>query len=182
MKTYPSIFNDCLSPVSPGPSSSNTAGPYRLGSMAVDLLEGKPSHLYIEMAKEGGYFATFYGMHSDKAFLAGILKKDIRTYDFDQIYTDAESNDFSYTFEFTDSVPVKPSESAWLTLRSDNGDKIFVKTASLGGGEIIISEMDGIETYIDGKFYYLLVRAATEKFIRCTLARSPRLTAATGKA
>ncbi len=163
MKTYPSIFNDCLSPVSPGPSSSNTAGPYRLGSMAVDLLEGKPSHLYIEMAKEGGYFATFYGMHSDKAFLAGILKKDIRTYDFDQIYTDAESNDFSYTFEFTDSVPVKPSESAWLTLRSDNGDKIFVKTASLGGGEIIISEMDGIETYIDGKFYYLLVRAATEK-------------------
>ena len=74
MKTYPSIFNDCLSPVSPGPSSSNTAGPYRLGSMAVDLLEGKPSHLYIEMAKEGGYFATFYGMHSDKAFLAGILK------------------------------------------------------------------------------------------------------------
>ena len=163
MKTYPSIFNDCLSPVSPGPSSSNTAGPYRLGSMAVDLLEGKPSHLYIEMAKEGGYFATFYGMHSDKAFLAGILKKDIRTYDFDQIYTDAESNDFSYTFEFTDSIPVKPSESAWLTLRSDNGDKIFVKTASLGGGEIIISEMDGIETYIDGKFYYLLVRAATEK-------------------
>ena len=60
-------------------------------------------------------------------------------------------------------VSVKPSESAWLTLRSDNGDKIFVKTASLGGGEIIISEMDGIETYIDGKFYYLLVRAATEK-------------------
>ena len=95
MKTYPSIFNDCLSPVSPGPSSSNTAGPYRLGSMADDLLEGKASHLYIEMAKEGGYFATFYGMHSDKAFLAGILKKNIRTYDFDQIYTDAESNDFS---------------------------------------------------------------------------------------
>ena len=117
MKTYPSIFNECLSPVSPGPSSSNTAGPYRLGSMADDLLEGKASHLYIEMAKEGGYFATFYGMHSDKAFLAGILKKNIRTYDFDQIYTDAESNDFSYTFEFTDSVPAKPSESAWLTLR-----------------------------------------------------------------
>ena len=41
MKTYPSIFNDCLSPVSPGPSSSNTAGPYRLGSMAVDLLAGR---------------------------------------------------------------------------------------------------------------------------------------------
>ena len=49
MKTYPSIFNDCLSPVSPGPSSSNTAGPYRLGSMAVDLLEGKPSPLYLAL-------------------------------------------------------------------------------------------------------------------------------------
>lgn len=163
MKSYPSIFNDCLSPVSPGPSSSNTAGPYRLGAMASDLLAGKPFHLYGEMSKGGGYFATFYGMHSDKAFLVGALKKNIRSYDFDRIYADAKAEGLSYTYEFTDNVPIRPSESAWLTLTSDSEDKIFVKTASLGGGEIYIDELDGIKTYIDGKYYYLLVRAATEK-------------------
>ena len=162
MKAYPSIFNDCLSPVSPGPSSSNTAGPYRLGAMASDLLDGKPSRLHGEMSKGGGYFATFYGMHSDKAFLVGILKKDLRSYNFDRIYADAEANGLSYTYEFTDNVPVRPSESAWLTLSSDTGDTVFVKTASLGGGEIYIDELDGIETYIDGKYYYLLVRIAAE--------------------
>ena len=163
MKSYPSIFNDCLSPVSPGPSSSNTAGPYRLGAMTSDLLDGKPSRLHGEMSRGGGYFATFYGMHSDKAFLVGILKKDIRSYDFDRIYADAEANGLSYTYEFTDSVPVRPSESAWLTLSSDTGDTVFVKTASLGGGEIYIDELDGIKTYIDGKYYYLLLRVDAER-------------------
>ncbi|MBE6990012.1 MAG: hypothetical protein E7426_04620 [Ruminococcaceae bacterium] len=161
MKAYPSIFNDCLSPVSPGPSSSNTAGPYRLGAMASDLLAGKPAHLYGEMSRGGGYFATFYGMHSDKAFLVGLMKKNIRTYDFDQTYADAAASGLTYTYEFTDNVPIRPSESAWLTLTSDTGDKIFVKTASLGGGEIYIDDLDGIKTYIDGKYYYLLVRVAT---------------------
>ena len=185
MKTYPSIFNDCLSPVSPGPSSSNTAGPYRLGSMAVDLLEGKPSYLYIEMAKEGGYFATFYGMHSDKAFLAGILKKDIRTYDFDQIYTDAESNDFSYTFEFTDSVPAKPSESAWLTLRSDNGDKSLSRQLLWAAERSSSARWTVSRLILTGNFticWCVLPQRRYPKFIRCSLARSPRLTAATGKA
>lgn len=161
MKTYPSIFNDCLSPVTPGPSSSNTAGPYRLGAMTSDLLSGKPVRLHGEMSKRGGFFATFYGMHSDKAFLLGVLKKDIRTYNLDSIYSDADASGLSYTYEFTDNVPNLPSESAWLTLSSESGDTVFVKTASLGGGEIYIDELDGIKTYIDGKYFYLLVRAAT---------------------
>lgn len=160
MKSYPSIFNDCLSPVTPGPSSSNTAGPYRLGAMTSDLLAGKPARLYGEMSKRGGYYATFYGMHSDKAFLLGVLKKDIRTYPLDDIYADAEASGLSYTYEFTDNVPARPSESAWLTLSSETGDTVFVKTASLGGGEIYIDELDGIKTYIDGKYFYLLIRVA----------------------
>lgn len=163
MKAYPSIFNDCLSPVSPGPSSSNTAGPYRLGAMVSDLLDGKPVHLEGEMARSGGYYATFYGMHSDKAFLVGIMKKPISTYNFDQTYADAEANGLTYHYKFTDGiVPIRPSESAWLTLSSDTGDKVFVKTASLGGGEIYIDNLDGIKTYVDGKYYYLLIRTATE--------------------
>jgi len=161
MKAYPSIFNDCLSPVSPGPSSSNTAGPYRLGSMLRDMLCGKPQHLYGEMSKGGGYFATFYGMHSDKAFLVGIMKQDIRTYKLDDTYADAEAMGFTYTYEFTDNVPIRPSETAQLTLTSDTGDKVYINTASLGGGEIYIDNVDGLKTYIDGKYYYMLIRLAT---------------------
>ncbi|MBE6990011.1 MAG: hypothetical protein E7426_04615 [Ruminococcaceae bacterium] len=162
MAFYPSIFNDCLSPVYPGPSSSNTAAPYRLGIIATDLLDGKPTHLHGEMSKGGGYFATFYGLHSDKGFLVGILRKDMLTYDYERSYEDAAASGLTYTYEFTDNVPVLPSEAAWLTLTSDTGDKLFVKTVSQGGGEIYIDDLDGFKTYIDGKYYYLLVRVATE--------------------
>ena len=161
MKFYPSIFNDCLSPVYPGPSSSNTAAPYRLGIMATDLLDGRPVHLYGEMSEKGGYYATFYGMHSDKAFLVGALRKDMRTYDFEQVYEAAEEEGLTYSFAFTDSVPALPSEAAWLTLRSGTGDEIFVKTVSLGGGEISIDELDGLKTHLGGKYHYLLVRVST---------------------
>ena len=162
MKFYPSIFNDCLSPIYPGPSSSNTAAPYRLGIMATDMLDGRPAHMYCEMSRSGGYFATFYGLHSDKGFLVGVLRKDMLTYDYARSYADAASCGLAYTFDFTDNVPAMPSEAAWLTLTSDTGDKIFIKTVSLGGGEIYIDELDGIRTYIDGKYYYLLVRVSTE--------------------
>lgn len=162
MKFYPSIFNDCLSPIYPGPSSSNTAAPYRLGIMATDMLEGKPVHMYCEMSKSGGYFATFYGLHSDKGFLVGILRKDMLTYDYERSYADAKASGLTYEFDFTDNVPAMPSEAAWLTLTSDTGDKLFVKTVSLGGGEIYIDNLDGIQTYLDGKYYYLLVRVSTK--------------------
>lgn len=162
MKFYPSIFNDCLSPIYPGPSSSNTAAPYRLGIMATDMLDGKPVHMYCEMSKNGGYFATFYGLHSDKGFLVGILRKDMLTYDYECSYADAAASGLTYEFDFTDNVPAMPSEAAWLTLTSDTGDKMFIKTVSLGGGEIYIDDLDGIKTYIDGKYYYLLVRVSTK--------------------
>ena len=93
-------------------------------------------------------------------FLLGIMKKDLRSYNFNNIYADADAHGLSYTYEFSDNVPNRPSESAWLTLSSEVGDTIFVKTASLGGGEIYIDELDGIKTYIDGKYFYLLVRVA----------------------
>lgn len=162
MKFYPSIFNDCLSPIYPGPSSSNTAAPYRLGIMATDMLDGKPAHMYCEMSKSGGYFATFYGLHSDKGFLVGVLRKDMLTYDYERAYADAESEGLTYEFDFTDNVPAMPSEAAWMTLTSNTGDKLVVKTVSLGGGEIYIDDLDGIKTYIDGKYYYLLVRVSTK--------------------
>ena len=163
MKFYPSIFNDCLSPIYPGPSSSNTAAPYRLGIMAAGLLEGRPVRLYGEMSEKGGYYATFYGMHSDKAFLVGVLEKDMRTYDFEKVYEEAKVSALEYSFAFTDNVPPLPSEAAWVTLTSDTGDRIFLKTVSLGGGEISIDEVDGLKTSLDGKYYYMLVRVNTEE-------------------
>ena len=61
------IFNDVLSPVTPGPSSSNTCGPYRIARLARALLGEPPRRITVRMARRGGYYDTFYSMHSHEA-------------------------------------------------------------------------------------------------------------------
>ena len=58
MKKFPSIFNDVLSPVTPGPSSSNTCAPHRIASVCRRLLNEEPKELRIRMAEKGGYFTV----------------------------------------------------------------------------------------------------------------------------
>ena len=71
MERMPSIFNDVLSPVTPGPSSSNTCGPYRIARLARALLGETPRRITVRMARRGGYYDTFYSMHSHEAILGG---------------------------------------------------------------------------------------------------------------
>ena len=77
MERMPSIFNDVLSPVTPGPSSSNTCGPYRIARLARALLGEPPRHITVRMARRGGYYDTFYSMHSHEAILAALLGQEL---------------------------------------------------------------------------------------------------------
>ncbi|MBR5739791.1 MAG: L-serine ammonia-lyase, iron-sulfur-dependent, subunit alpha [Firmicutes bacterium] len=146
---YPSIFNDVLAPVTQGPSSSNTVGPFRIGTVARALLKGEPRALKIKMSTGGGYFATFYNMDSDKGFLAGILGKDLIGDDLSRVYEDAKEAGLEYEFKFRDDVPSVPSELAVLTVMSDL-EELNMRCVSLGGGEILINELDGKPCHIKG--------------------------------
>ena len=77
MERMPSIFNDVLSPVTPGPSSSNTCGPYRIARLARALLGETPRRITVRMARRGGYYDTFYSMHSHEAILAALLGQEL---------------------------------------------------------------------------------------------------------
>ena len=77
MERMPSIFNDVLSPVTPGPSSSNTCGPYRIARLARALLGEPPRRITVRMARRGGYYDTFYSMHSHEAILAALLGQEL---------------------------------------------------------------------------------------------------------
>ncbi|MFR6395189.1 MAG: hypothetical protein ACLUNQ_09020, partial [Oscillospiraceae bacterium] len=71
-------------------------------------------------------------------------RKDMPTYDYERAYADAESEGLTYEFDFTDNVPAMPSEAAWMSLTSNTGDKLFVKTVSLGAGEIYIDNLTAL--------------------------------------
>ena len=148
---YASIFNDVLAPVTQGPSSSNTVGPFRIGTIARSILKGEPKKLKVKMSTGGGYFATFYNMESDKGFLSGILGKDLINDDLALVYEEAENAGLEYEFKFRDDVPSIPTELAVLTVTSDQ-EELNMRCVSLGGGEILINELDGKPCSIKGIF------------------------------
>lgn len=156
---YPSIFNDVLAPVTQGPSSSNTVGPHRIGTIARAILDGKPEYLKIEMSRGGGFYETFYSMDSDKAFLAGVLGKDLVRFDLASVYEAAETEGLKYEFVFSDRIEEQPTEMGELTLKSAS-ETIVLTGITMGGGEILIRDINGKpfqikgiypeEIYIDG--------------------------------
>lgn len=147
---HPSIFNDVLSPVTPGPSSSNTCGPYRIGRIGRQLLGEAPTRLTIRMAKDGGYADTFYGMQSDLAFLAGFMAKELLSYDLTRAYDDASAAGLSFSFDFVSDMPTEPSELADIQVLGAN-HSLRMTATSLGGGEIVITELNGQPVLLDGK-------------------------------
>ncbi|MCC2864435.1 L-serine ammonia-lyase, iron-sulfur-dependent, subunit alpha [Anaerovorax odorimutans] len=171
MKAYPSIFNDVLSPVTPGPSSSNTCGPFRIGKLLRQLLGGTPAGMKIEMAEKGGYSQTFYGMHSDKAFIGGILGKDLHSYQFNRAYDDAQKEGMTVEVEFNDSVSSIPTELSIITIENSRR-RLCISAASLGGGEIFIDRINGAAVAIDGKRYYLIVET-NDQGITCRPSTRP---------
>ena len=112
MERMPSIFNDVLSPVTPGPSSSNTCGPYRIARLARALLGEMPRHITVRMARRGGYYDTFYSMHSHEAILAALLGQELLRCDLSTMCRQADEAGLCYDFQFVDDLPVRPSELA----------------------------------------------------------------------
>lgn len=150
MERMPSIFNDVLSPVTPGPSSSNTCGPYRIARLARALLGEPPRRITVRMARRGGYYDTFYSMHSHEAILAALLGQELLRCDLSTMCRQADEAGLSYDFQFVDDLPVRPSELAEMELSGDRRT-IRLTGVSLGGGEIEITRLNGSDILLRGK-------------------------------
>lgn len=162
---YPSIFNDVLAPVTQGPSSSNTVGPHRIGTIARAILDGRPEYLKIEMSRGGGFFDTFYSMDSDKAFLAGVLGKDLIKFNLGDIYQAAEEEGLKYEFIFSDRIAKQPTEMGELTLKSSE-ETIVLTGITLGGGEILIRDINGEPCQIKGIYPEEIIIKGSDKVRR----------------
>lgn len=130
MERMPSIFNDVLSPVTPGPSSSNTCGPYRIARLARALLGEPPRRITVRMARLGGYYDTFYSMHSHEAILAALLGQELLRCDLSTMCRQADEAGLCYDFQFVDDLPVRPSELAEMELSGDR--RTIRETVCLG--------------------------------------------------
>lgn len=148
-----SIF-DILGPVMVGPSSSHTAGAVRIGYAARQLLKDIP--VKAEIGLYGSFAQTGKGHGTDKAIIAGLLDMhpdDIRIPDSFSI---ADKNNLKFSF-YTASLRDAHPNTALIDLEGMNGRKLSVQASSLGGGRIMINQIDGIDVNFSAEKPTLIV-------------------------
>lgn len=156
MKKYPSLFNDVLTPITRGPSSSATCGPSRISWVCRQIFGTLPKQMVVEMPAQSTYPYFYMSMKSDIAFINGMLNRDPCDPRFDQAYQDAESNGMKVEFRFVDNLEIDPIVMVRIIMTDENGTVMTVKGSSPGGGSFIIDEIDGCKVEIQGNQYELL--------------------------
>ncbi len=145
---------DIIGPVMIGPSSSHTAGACRIGKVAYSLLDSKA--IKTEIVFHGSFAKTYRGHGTDKAIVAGILgmdTDDVRIRDsFEHAKNAGVAIDIK-TGYFEDAHP----NTARVTLTGASGQQVEVMGASVGGGEILIERINGMEVSISGQYATLIV-------------------------
>lgn len=145
---------DIIGPVMIGPSSSHTAGAARIGYMAGKLLGSPP--VSAEITLHGSFAKTYRGHGTDKALIAGIM--GMRP-DDERIRRSPEpAKEAGIAVKIsTDYIENAHPNTARILLTDRSGCQVSVQGASVGGGNILITRVNGMEVEITGQYPTLIV-------------------------
>ncbi len=160
MKDY-GIF-DIIGPVMIGPSSSHTAGAARLGKLARDIL-GHDFRI-VRFYLHGSFGKTYKGHGTDKALVAGVLGMDPHDEGLKDSFNIASQNDIGYEFIEADLGYQHPNTVKIVFISKDNKES-YILGSSIGGGNILISEINGNQVEFGGNYPTLLIKYNDKKGI-----------------
>mgnify|MGYP000852648419 FL=1 len=154
MKKVNSLF-DIIGPIMIGPSSSHTAGAAKLARIAGAFAGGEV--VSAEFQLHGSFRETFRGHGTDRALVAGILGLDPHDTGLRTAFDLAAQKGLSYDFIPTDLGMVHPNTVRFI-LKTADGRTTEVTGSSVGGGEVVITEVNGFEVRFGGNYNTLITR------------------------
>jgi L-serine dehydratase len=157
-----SIFNDVMGPVMRGPSSSHTAGAYRIGRMVRDLLADEPASVRVTFDPEGSMAPTYQPLGVDLAFTAGIMGWSMLDERYFTALERASAEGVTITFELTELEHTKHPNGLLIEAESANGRRLRVVAEAVGGGGVRIVRIDDWPVDLDGKAGLVLVETNAE--------------------
>lgn len=153
MKAY-SVF-DILGPVMVGPSSSHTAGAARLGKVA-RYIAGR-DFKSVTFKLHGSFAKTYKGHGTDRALVAGVLGMEPHDERLKDSITIARRENIKVNFEEIDLGLVHPNSVKIVFEKFDNS-VVEVTGSSVGGGNIIVTDIDGYPMEFTGEYATLFIR------------------------
>ncbi|MDO4329975.1 MAG: L-serine ammonia-lyase, iron-sulfur-dependent subunit beta [Lachnospiraceae bacterium] len=145
---------DIVGPVMIGPSSSHTAGAARIGKAARLLLGEEPAAASILF--HGSFAKTYRGHGTDKAIIGGLLGFDPwdgRIRDSQTLAQKAGIQIQITTGTIDDAHP----NTALITMTGKSGKSVSLQGASVGGGNIQITRINGMDVNFSGQYPTLIV-------------------------
>ena len=147
---------DILGPVMVGPSSSHTAGAVRIGRMARRLL-GESTPVIAKITLSGSFAATGRGHGTDRAIIAGLLGMHTDDERIPDSFSLAQEAGMGYVFSSANLSGEHPN-TAKIELTGKSGKTLSVIASSLGGGRIMVVEMNGLRVSFSGDLPTLIVQ------------------------
>lgn len=138
-----------------GPSSSHTAGACRLGRVVNKVIdENELSEVKITLS--GSFARTYRGHGTDRALLAGIMGYYSWSEEIRNAMEIAKERGLKYEFIEKD-IPSAHPNTALIRYFCKDGKTGYVMGASIGGGNIRVDSIDGLQVDFTGENSTLLV-------------------------
>ena len=152
MENY-GIF-DILGPVMIGPSSSHTAGAARIGKVARYIagpkIKSARFHLY------GSFSKTYRGHGTDKALVAGVL--GMEPFDDRLANSLGIAKSLGIYIEFLPfEIAVGHPNTVKVEIENENGTITFVTGSSIGGGAIVITDVNGYQINFTDEYPTIMI-------------------------
>lgn len=144
---------DIVGPIMIGPSSSHTAGAVRLGRMVRLILGEEPKKAAVYL--HGSFALTHKGHGTDKALAAGLLGMETDDEQIRDVFELTKEKALDIEFIPADLGDVHPN-TARIVAIGINGREVTVTGASVGGGNIVITEIDNYAVELAGNYHTLI--------------------------
>ena len=146
---------DIIGPVMIGPSSSHTAGAVRLGRVANKLIDNRKLE-QVEITLSGSFAKTYKGHGTDRALMAGIMGYHSYSPEIRDALEIARERGIAYTFR-TEEIKGAHPNTARIRYMLAGGETGSMQGASIGGGNILVDHIDGMEVRFTGSSHTLIV-------------------------
>jgi L-serine dehydratase len=145
---------DIIGPVMIGPSSSHTAGAVRLGKIAAKILGEDAAQA--DIALSGSFAETYRGHGTDRAIVAGLLGFSPDDGRIPASFDIAREKGLAFSFSFV-GIPRSHPNTARILLAGVTGKRCSMQGASVGGGNVLVVGVNGMETSFTGTSDTLII-------------------------
>lgn len=162
-----SIF-EVTGPVMIGPSSSHTAGAARLARAAAMIVAAPFAH--VTFGLHGSFAKTHRGHGTDRALVAGVLGLHADDERLKDSFALAAEQGLTYEF-YEEDLKGMHENSVRMTFTLEDGTLRRVAGSSIGGGQILIREIDGIQLELSAQLPTLIIRQYDKKGVLSNVTR-----------